>query len=76
MEREYQVEEFLDKERKNYLIAHYTLLSDFSTIEKFAVIFLTMENNHWVEVFKIDGNQREEVHIHFSYSKKAKKNIE
>ncbi|MEK6902670.1 MAG: hypothetical protein AABX02_03745 [archaeon] len=73
MNREQQVEEFLDESEKNYLITRYAFSPDFATITEFAVMYLTWENDRWVEIVKIDGDPTEAVHIHFSYSTKLKK---
>ncbi|MFH0970845.1 MAG: hypothetical protein V1776_05325 [Candidatus Diapherotrites archaeon] len=75
MDREYNVQEWLDEKKENMVFVRYVFLPNFSNIEQFAVIYLTKEGKNWREIIKIDGNPAEAVHIHVSYSDKEKKNL-
>lgn len=60
----YKLEVPLDESEQNVLVVRVRANEGFSVIESFAVIQLHWKNNLSYEIIKIDGNQKEAVHVH------------
>ena len=72
-DRQQSFSEYLDEEKNDKIFVRYVFKRDYSEIEEFAVIYLTIVDGKTQEVVRYDCAEDEAVHVHHFFYTPSKK---